>query len=143
MRGIDVARTKLGLEEARDKKALMEFFKKHAIKGDIELDPSKLPWCAAFVNACEREAGNKGTGKLNARSFLEYGTKVELKDIKEGDILIFKRGTGAAATWQGHVTYFVGFQSGTRNAVCLGGNQNNRVCEALYSLDSLLGIRRP
>src|SRR5690348_13353662 len=90
--GFKVMQSRLGQHEVRDRTKLIAWFKDHAIKGDIVVDPSTTPWCACAVNAAEREAGNKGNGRQNARSFLTYGTKVELKDAKQGDICIFKRG---------------------------------------------------
>lgn len=138
MLGIDVAKTKLGLQENDDRKELMEFFRINARQGDILVDPSTTPWCACFVNACEREVGNKGTGMQNARSFLDYGSKVELDDIKFGDICIFPR---PGSSWMGHVTYFEKLDNGV--LVCIGGNQANEVCRERFSPQSLLGIRRP
>ena len=77
MRSIDVAKTMLGLQEKKDRVKLIDFFTKHSIRGDIVVDPSQTPWCACFVNACERAAGKKGTGLQNARSFLNYGEEIE------------------------------------------------------------------
>ena len=39
-------------------------------------------WCAAFVGAMLKRAGIKGTGKLNARSYLDWGTPVARKDAQ-------------------------------------------------------------
>jgi uncharacterized protein (TIGR02594 family) len=139
MKGIDVALSYLGKQEKRDRKELISLFKKYARKGDIVIDPATTPWCAAFVNACERSIGNTGTGKLNARSFLHYGTVVDPKNAKEGDIIIFKRGS---STWQGHVAYFVKYDKKSGTVVCLGGNQADMVCYSHYATDRILGIRR-
>ncbi len=137
MTGYEVMETLLGKQEARDRKELKDFFRKYSIKDDILVDPSTTPWCAAIVNACERAAGKKGTGKLNARSFEAYGTKIQLADIKKGDILIFKRGT---SPWQGHVTYFSKWDG--NDMICLGGNQSDQVCFSRNTQHNLLGIRR-
>ena len=139
MRGFDVMLKALGLQEVKDRKQLISMFKSQSIRGDILVDPSTTPWCACIINYCEREAGKKGTGRQNARSFLEYGLKVLLKDAKEGDICIFKRGT---SSWQGHVTYFVK-DNKDNTILCLGGNQADKVCYSNYRTDTLLGIRRP
>jgi uncharacterized protein (TIGR02594 family) len=143
--GLEIAKHSEGEDEINDRYELRSFFKTWSINGDLDIDPSTTPWCAAFVNACERAAGFKGTGKLNARSFLKYGKEVKLEDAKEGDIAIFKRGN---SNWEGHVTYFIEaatrFNSGNPYVTieCFGGNQGDKVCYANYRASDLLGIRR-
>lgn len=138
MLGIDIAKTKIGLQEKDDNTELRQFLKENSRQGDIDVDPATTPWCACFVNACEREAGNKGTGMQNARSFLDYGHIIPLAEIKYGDICVFPR---ANSSWQGHVTYFEKWDNGA--LICIGGNQADEVCEERFSPKSLLGIRRP
>lgn len=94
-------------------------------------------WCAAFVGAMLKRAGVKGTGKLTARSYLDWGKAIDLKDAQPGDILVFQRGN---STWQGHVGFFVG-RSGAMVRV-LGGNQSDSVKEQHYPVSKLLGVRR-
>ena len=137
-----IAKSMLGLHEVKDNKKIKDFLKKYAIKGDIALDPAQYPWCAVIVNAWERAAGNPGNGRQNARSFLTYGDKVELKDAKQGDILIFARG---GSNWMGHVTYLDRVEKDASGRVllrCLGGNQSDSVSIGWYPKDRLLGIRR-
>jgi uncharacterized protein (TIGR02594 family) len=138
-KGIEVAKKYLGLEEKKDRKKLMEMFK----VAKIDLDPNTTPWCAAFVNGCEVAAGNKGNGKVNARSFLTYGKSVADEEgvyqAEEGDICVFSRGNNG---WQGHVTYFVEWNDANGTVKVLGGNQSDKVCYAYYKTDSLLDIRR-
>lgn len=138
MSGYDELKKMLGKHEVRNKKELMAWLKSEAVKGDIAIDPSTTAWCAAAVNAAERAAGNKGNGKLNARSFLTYGTPIKLKDAKKGDIVIFERG---GSTWQGHVAYLDGIEGNTIRT--LGGNQSDAVTIGWYPKSRLLGIRRP
>ena len=137
--GYDIANQYLGMHEVRDKKTLMSFFK--AQGQDIYIDPSTTPWCAAFVNACERSAGKKGNGKVNARSFLTYGENIPFKDAKKGDIVVFARGN---STWQGHVAYFMEYvtMQGQEGIRTLGGNQGDRVSISWYPKSKLLGVRR-
>lgn len=139
MKGFDVAKNHIGLQEVRDRSELIKLFKLVAKNNDIVIDPSKTPWCAAWINYCERAAGKPGNGKLNARSFLTYGNKVEGDDAELGDILIFTRGSN---TWQGHVCYFVDWDDDNNTVICLGGNQSDMVCYTHYSQDRLIGIRR-
>ena len=135
------AKTLLGLNEEKDRGTLMELFRKYAKQGDIAADPSKEAWCSDFMNSCVRQAGGEGTGKRNARSWLTYGEKVELKDIKEGDIVIFDFEHDGV---HGHVTFFLNFKGMSNDyMVCLGGNQSDNVQTSTYSTRSVIGIRRP
>lgn len=136
MKGIDVAEKFIGKQERRDKKELMAFMASEGVK----IDPSTTPWCAAFIDACEKKVGNRGTSALNARSFLKYGNKVEPKDAEVGDIVIFTRGS---STWQGHVSYFVEWNDDSDTVIVLGGNQSDMVCYSHYACDRIIGIRRP
>lgn len=95
-------------------------------------------WCAAFVGAMLKRAGIKGTGKLNARSYLDWGTPVARKDAQPGDVVVFKRGN---SSWQGHVAFFVKDRGALIDV--LGGNQSNAVNIKGYQAAALLGIRRP
>lgn len=93
-----------------------------------------VPWCSSFVNWCMRQAGYKGTNSAAARSWLLWGEKLILPRL--GCLVVFKRGSG------GHVGFFLSW-SKEKDIVILGGNQRDCVCEATYSLDSLLGFRWP
>lgn len=122
----------VGLNENSDAAAISSFIKRSA---GISIDPRVTPWCAAFVNAVLGAQGIEGTGKLNARSFLNFGTATD--DPKAGDIVVFSRGTGG----QGHVGFFQGYDA-NGNILVLGGNQSNSVRVSSYSPDKLLGFRR-
>lgn len=137
MLGIDVMKTMMDWNEDNQRDEIMEFLRKWALQGDIRLDPQTTPWCAAIWNGCERAAGNKGTGRVNARSGLDYGHIIPLAAIKYGDTCIFTRGT---SSWQGHITYFEKWENGL--LVCIGGNQSDKVCRSSYNPKFLLGIRR-
>jgi uncharacterized protein (TIGR02594 family) len=95
-------------------------------------------WCAAFVGAMLARAGLPHTGKLTARSYLDWGRPVADEDAREGDLVIFWRGSPEG--WQGHVGFFVRFE-GTQ-IIVVGGNQRNQVSEARYPRGQLLGFRR-
>ena len=121
------AKQYMGLEENRDTNKL---------KAILGVNPKSTPWCAAFVNAIENKCGRKGTGKMLARSFLNYGRSVVTPE--SGDIVIFKRGN---SSWQGHVGYYI--SEDKYNVLTLGGNQNNSVCYQKYSKEAVLAYRRP
>lgn len=137
--GYNAALEFLNCHELHDTNRLRTFFRKYSKNGDLDISPVTTPWCAAFVNACERMVGHPGTGLLNARSFLKYGVPVELKDARHGDICIFTRGSNSV---QGHVAYFDSISNDGQFIRTLGGNQSDMVCFSLYSKYKLLGIRR-
>lgn len=93
-------------------------------------------WCAIFLNWCLMQAGVKGTGKANARSFLDWGAPVTSPEL--GDIVVFWRGKPDG--WQGHVAIYI--NEDDSKIYCLGGNQSDKVNIAGYSKSQLLGYRR-
>lgn len=103
--------------------------------GHPEVKHDSVPWCAAFVGAMLARAGATPSGSLAARSYLNWGVKLDAP--RRGCIAVLKRGTG----WQGHVTFFDREENG--RLVCLGGNQSDKVCFAVYRKSLLLGLRWP
>lgn len=132
---VQVAKAFLGASEGRDGGAISAFIKKST---GVKLDPTQTAWCAAWLNAVFQSQGIQGTGKLNARSFLDFGEEVKTPSV--GDVVVFSRGDPSG--WQGHVGLFAGFDS-NGNIKVLGGNQGGRVSVQSYSKDRLLGYRRP
>lgn len=99
--------------------------------------PDSVPWCAAFVGSMLERSGIKGTGKLTARSYLQWGERLPLPKL--GAIVVFRRGS---SPWQGHVAFFVKDNSdGTIRVI--GGNQSDAVTQADYSKALVLGYRWP
>ncbi len=107
--------------------------------GHSWVQDDETAWCAAFVGAMLKKAGKPHTGKLNARSYLDYGEKIHLDEAEQGDILIFTRGDPSG--WQGHVGFYTG-QRTTTSVNVLGGNQGNQVNIRSYPISRLLGVRR-
>lgn len=105
--------------------------------GGQNLDPMTTAWCAAAVNSALEQGGSSGTGRLNARSFLDWGESVD--EPQPGDIAVFSRGDPNG--WQGHVGFFDGYNEDGSIRV-LGGNQGDAVSIASYPADRLLGFRR-
>lgn len=93
-------------------------------------------WCSLFVNWIAFKSGLPYTKKLNARSWLDVGTKVTVPKV--GDVCVFWR--NHKDSWEGHVGFYLGEQGDKINV--LGGNQNQSVCVALYPKSRLLGYRR-
>ncbi len=140
MIGLDVAKKYVGLHEVRDNKQIKALLKSQALNGDIAIDPATTSWCAAWMNFCERESGQKGTGALNAQSFLKYGTRIKEDDAVAGDIIVFH--FAEDADWQGHVTYFVSWDDDSNTVKCLGGNQHDSVDYSVYSQNFIQAICR-
>lgn len=107
--------------------------------GHSEVTDDETAWCAAFVGAMLHRSGVDGTGKLTARSYLDWGVEVAREDARPGDIVILKRGN---SSWQGHVGFFVADTG--KSITILGGNQANSVSRRAFPVDKgqLLGIRR-
>lgn len=126
----------VGLKEivgSKDEPKIVAFF---AEAGQSYVKDDETAWCAAFAHAMLAKGGIKGTGMLNARSYMQWGTATTAP--KRGDIAVFKRGN---SSWQGHVAFFL-FEDGAYVWV-LGGNQSNSVSVARQTKASLLGYRRP
>ena len=123
----------VGLQERQNRTELREL---------TGVDPVRIEWCAAFVNAILELDNIPGSSSvsdypLTARSFLSWGESIEPEDIKRGDVVVFPRGNQG---WQGHVGFFVEERNG--QWLILGGNQSNEVRYDLYSPSRVLGIRR-
>ena len=107
-------------------------------------DADEVPWCSAFVDEIAHRAGCCATRSLRARSWLQVGEAVDgLVQAEPGmDIVIFNRGGPHDASIidaPGHVAFYV---SHADQVAVFGGNQGNRVCEAVYSIRDVLGVRR-
>jgi uncharacterized protein (TIGR02594 family) len=106
--------------------------------GMAHVQDDETPWCAAFVGSVLGNLGLPNTGRANARSYLDWGAPVELRDVRPGDVCILWRGRPEG--WQGHVGFVVRFD-GDR-VILRGGNQGNRVSDAPYPISQVLGFRR-
>jgi len=132
---IDIAKQFLNFSAKSHRKELKEF---------IGIDPVRIDWCAAFVNAVLHEMGIPGSESVSqyplvAKSFLGWGKRV--KEPKQGDIVVFHRGT---QQWQGHVGFYYGtvYQNGKKFYQILGGNQDKSVTIQLFLARSAISIRR-
>jgi uncharacterized protein (TIGR02594 family) len=128
----------LGIKEwpgAKHNPAIVAMF---AAKGHEWVQDDETPWCAAFVGSVLAQLGLPHTGKLNARSYLDWGFKVDMQDALPGDVVVFWRGSRQG--WQGHVAFLVRFEGDS--VIVRGGNQGNAVSDAPYPVGRILGIRR-
>lgn len=95
-------------------------------------------WCAAFWNWCLLRANRNGSGKLNARSFLNVGKEVSLNKVRLGDTVVLWR--ESKDSWKGHVGGYV--KHDKDHVWLIGGNQNNQVNISKYHINRILSIRR-
>ena len=133
-----IAQDYIGLEEipgSKNSEQIVQFF---ADAGHKWVKDDETPWCAAFVNSVLASAGVAGTGKLNARSFLQWGEEVPLHEAKPGDVVVFWRKDRKGP--YGHVAFFD--SENAKSIRVLGGNQDNKVCYKSYAKSRLLSIRR-
>ncbi len=86
----------------------------------------EVAWCSSFVNYCVEQAGLRGTDSKGARSWHNsaWGRDVT-SSPQEGDIVVFSRTGGGAASGSGHVGFYLDDDAGT--VQILGGNQGNRI----------------
>jgi uncharacterized protein (TIGR02594 family) len=139
MTHMTIARGYLGTRELKGSAGNPKIMEMYRTVGHHWVEHDEVAWCAAFVGHCLEKAGLPSTRKLNARSYLTWGEKVAgLEQAKEGDIVIFTRGTSAAT---GHVAFFL--KAVGSQIEVLGGNQSDGVTVARYAKSRLLGIRRP
>lgn len=96
-------------------------------------------WCAASMCGFLREAGYKHSGKANARSFLKVGKKLD--KFKPGCIVVFWR--VAIDSWEGHVGFAEKLSPDGSQVRVLGGNQGNKVSDAWFGTNHVLGYFWP
>lgn len=133
-----VARHFLGLAEvsgSTDNPKIVEMFR---VSGHPEIDDDETAWCAAFVGACLRLSGYKGSNSLGARSYQRFGQDLG-NQPRKGCIVVFTRGNPKAAT--GHVAFFD--HEDNDEVFVLGGNQSDKVCISRYPKSRLLAYRWP
>jgi uncharacterized protein (TIGR02594 family) len=97
--------------------------------------PTKL-WCADFMNFVLRRAGGKGTKSRAARSFLDYGKKLDGPRVGAIAIL-YRKGPN-----NGHVGVVRG-TDGQGNPILVSGNHGHAVRQAVYSKSRVLAYVMP
>ncbi|MGE0563810.1 MAG: TIGR02594 family protein [Pseudolabrys sp.] len=97
--------------------------------------PTQL-WCADFMNLVLRKAGGKGTSSRAARSFLNFGKKLDGPRV--GAIVIFRRG----GPLNGHVGIVRG-TDGKGNPIVISGNSGKVVRQSMYPKERVLGYMMP
>lgn len=135
---LKIAFNELGTEEfqgTRHNPEVLKYANDTKISG---ITTDEIPWCSTFVNWVAWKSGLQYSGKANARSWLNVGTKVTVPE--PGDVVVFWR--ESPQSWQGHVGIFLGFSLDKKRVYCLGGNQGNRVSVTAYRIETVLSFQR-
>lgn len=74
---LKIAFNELGKEEVSGEEHNFEVLKYATETGIKGITSDEIPWCSKFVNRVARKAGLKRSGKPNARSWLNVGTKLK------------------------------------------------------------------
>lgn len=130
---IDEAKKHIGLKEIKglnDNPLILTWWISFGLKW-----LNKQAWCGLFVGHCIRVAGYPMPKHLyRAKDWLTWGVDVHTPCY--GCVVVFNRVGG------GHVGFCVGKDTQGRLMV-LGGNQNNMVSIAPFTLDRVSGYRMP
>jgi uncharacterized protein (TIGR02594 family) len=97
--------------------------------------PSQL-WCADFMNFVLKSAGGNGTHSRAARSFLQYGKKLDGPRVGAIAIL-YRKGPN-----NGHVGVVRG-TDGQGNPILVSGNHGNMVKESMYPKAKVIAYVMP
>ena len=129
----------LGMRETPGAASNPRVLELYALAGHPEIKDDAVAWCAAFVGACAVKAGFAGSNSLAARSYLNWGQRLDTtKPLPRGAVLVFRRGDSA---WQGHVCLLLSDDGAT--LLVIGGNQSDAVTIARFSRGALIGARKP
>jgi uncharacterized protein (TIGR02594 family) len=92
-------------------------------------------WCADFINFVLRRTGHPTTNSRAAKSFLDYGKRIDSPRV--GAIVVLTRGKDG-----GHVGIVRG-TDGDGNPIVISGNHGNKVWESKYPKHRVLGYVIP
>lgn len=132
----EIALGQYGIKEWVGREHNPEVLKYFREVGFTTIYDDETSWCSAFMAWCAVKAGMVHTKSLAARSWLQWGIKVEEPII--GDIAVFWRIDPNGP--YGHVGMFV--RKTTEFIWVLGGNQGNSVSISFYPINQLLEYRR-
>ena len=139
------ARAEVGTKEIvgdQDNPRIVEYWTLGKVPLDVNDD--ETPWCAAFACAALEESGIRSPRTPRARGFLEKEanakalTMAQIAECRLGAIIVLSSNRGAAS---GHVGILTGVTK--THVILLGGNQGNRVCEAPFPRNKIVGIMWP
>lgn len=117
----EIARREVGVKELRgiaDNPRIITYHSTTTLRATDD----EVPWCSSFVNWCMKTAGYPHTKSAAAKSWLNYGRRID-KPV-QGCIVVMTRTGG------NHVGFFDGFQNGMVRV--LGGNQDDAVNTKIF-----------
>lgn len=129
----EIAKKELGVSEKAGSAHNPRIVEYHSYT-TLKATDDETPWCSSFVTWCLEKSGIKSTKSAWARSYLDWGTKIDVP--YEGCVVIFSRNKTS-----GHVGFFV--KEDSKNIFVLGGNQGDEVSIKPYSKKDFLGYRTP
>lgn len=136
---IEVALSQYGVTENTSSKVhnekILSYFHE---TGHKWVKNDETAWCSAFWNWVISKCELKGSGKLNARSWLDVGEEVEIGNAKVGDTVVLWR--SSPNSWKGHVGGYITHDS--KYVYLIGGNQSNQVNIKPYLKSRILSVRR-
>lgn len=130
---MDIARSQIGTKEisgSNDNPKIVEYHQAATLKAKDD----ETAWCSSFACWVLEKAGYDHTHNAWARSFLDYGIKLDAP--KYGCIVVYRRGADS-----GHVHFFDHEKDGVIYGI--GGNQDNMVNIKGYGKGDVLGYRWP
>lgn len=112
----EIARREIGVKELRGIADNPRIVTYHA-STTLRATDDEVPWCSSYVNWVMKTAGYPYTKSAAAKSWLNYGTKIDAP--VQGCLVVLTRMGGN----------HVGFYDGTTNGLIriLGGNQDDAV----------------
>jgi uncharacterized protein (TIGR02594 family) len=132
-----IARQELGVAEKPGTDHNERILEYHSKTG-LHAGSDEVAWCSSFVNWCMDKTGRAGTGSAAARSWANWGTKLDAP--KPGCIVVFRRHDPNNPN-AGHVAFFLRRRAPLVDV--LGGNQSNSVRVSGYSMNDVLTYRWP
>lgn len=134
LRWIEKAREYIGTKEIHGSKhnpKILELWQ----AAHLGFKDDETPWCAGFLGGVLEMVGIKSTRSGMARSYLNWGKKLDQPII--GCVVVLARGKAPS----GHVGFVTGI-TGDKLKV-LGGNQSDSVSEQPFPRSQVLGYRWP
>lgn len=132
-----VAEEELGIKEVEGQKKHNPRILAYHATTNLGATDDETAWCSGFVNWAMLAAGHEGTGRANARSWMDWGQG--LSEPAHGCITVLWR--VSRGDWRGHVGFLVGIER--EQVYLLGGNQKNSVSIQPYPCKRVLGFRWP
>jgi uncharacterized protein (TIGR02594 family) len=121
---LEVMESRLGIQEIPGEKNNPVIVEWAAKVGHPEIKDDETSWCSICMSSAALEAGlTCPPSNINtmARSWLTWGTKVALDDIRPGDVAVWPRGNPKGP--YGHVNC-VESVTDDGHVICIGGNQS-------------------